>query len=116
MYAHIWSAYTPASRAGLRGRAITSATGACQTRAETSGLGSLSRWRSSGVAIPMATAPSAALRRALDWRKDGVSPAAPYAGAPAARASSGSAIGPGMRSSAVGTSSPITAIRRLSAL
>lgn len=64
-----------ASRSGVRGAASASAAGAGQESADTTGARSLSRWRTSGVTTPTATAPHASVRRARVLRK--VSPAYP---------------------------------------
>src|SRR5690242_21567472 len=62
MYAHIWSAYTAASRFRLRGTAIDMPSGAAATAAAVTGAGSLSRLRTIGTAMPAAMALHASTR------------------------------------------------------
>ena len=62
MKAHIWSAYTAASRVRERGAATHNAGGATATAAVLTAAGSRSRRRASGSARPAATAVHASAR------------------------------------------------------
>src|SRR5438093_3427528 len=72
-----------ASRARVRGRASARANGACQARTETTAGRSLRRWRTTGAAMPSATAPIATVRAALERRKARVSLPASWTRKPA---------------------------------